>query len=231
VIEAALEIDRKFIAIFENLPEDWKYDTVYTDKTPHLIWNGNYHVYKERWIAHIYNGMRTCRILLHEIVRDQLLAASTALKPIFSMSEMILQGESSVSIMLEMQKQILASIPHHTPSSFDSAEGLLEGSRSYFTLWPLYLVGAMDLTTDPIRQWAIARLRDIGETVGIRQALVVADYLENRAYILVWDTKPNPQWVKEPVADKFEERVAVLEDRGHKLFHSHVAEDTALTLT
>ncbi|KAE8452695.1 hypothetical protein EG329_013954 [Mollisiaceae sp. DMI_Dod_QoI] len=235
VIEAALEIDRRFIAIYENLPEDWKYDTVYTDKTPHLIWNGNYHVYKERWIAHIYNGTRTCRILLHEIVRDQLLAASTALKPIFSPSEMILQGESSVSIMLEMQRQILASIPHHTPSSFNSAEGLLEGSRSYFTLWPLYLVGAMDLSTEPIRRWVIARLRDIGETVGIRQALWIADYLEKNAWILVWETKRDPQlgkaWAKEPIADRFDEPVPGLDDGGHELFCSDVAEDAALSLT
>lgn len=239
IIEAALEIDSRFIAVFDGLSEDWKYETVYTDKTPHLIWSGSYHVYKERWIGHIYNGMRTCRVLLHEIVRDQLLAASTAMTPIFSTSELIMQGETSVAIMLEMQAQILASIPHTNPS-LNSTSSLLEGSRTYFTLWPLYLVGAMDLTTEPVRKWAIARLRHIGRSVGIRQALVVADYLESNTHILVWDTKPNPRHWKNALSDgepvweetspEFRDsrgqwrKKVIRSDEGKELFHYHVQE-------
>jgi hypothetical protein len=242
IIERALEIDKNFIAIFEKPPENWQYETVYTDKTPHLIWNGSYHVYKEIWIAHLYNGMRTCRILLHEMIRDQLLAASTAMTPIFSTSEIIIQGESSVAIMLEMQAQILASIPHDHNPSLNTTAGLLEGSRTYFILWPLYLVGAMDLTTEPVRKWAIARLRHIGESVGIRQALVVANYLESNTHILVWETKLNPRNWKDALSDENGEPVweevspeyrdsrgqwrkkVVRNDEGMKLFHYHVQE-------
>jgi len=69
----------------------------------------------------------------------------------------------------------------------------LDGSRGYFVLWPLYLVAVMDMTTQPIRKWAIARLRSIGESVGLRQAIVLADSLDGRMHIAPWDTKPVPR--------------------------------------
>jgi hypothetical protein len=41
--------------------------------------------------------------------------------------------------------------------------------------------------------WTTARLRDIGEKAGIRQALVVADHLEMRKNPESWQTKPDPK--------------------------------------
>jgi hypothetical protein len=228
VIEAALELDRRFIEIFNDLAEVWTYETKYSDETPHLIWNGSYHVYKETWMAHLYNGVRTCRIMLHETVRDQLLAASTALSPIFPITQMIKQGQSSVSIMLEMQAQILASIPHDLPAvSIEVAPALWAGSRSYFVLWPLYVVGAMDLTTEPIRKWAVARLRDIGETSGIRQALLVANYLESGKWIRVWDTKPDPDLQRKyETSDEQRKSAHILdEEEDQEIFQSHIEKE------
>ncbi|PVH81028.1 hypothetical protein DL98DRAFT_417442 [Cadophora sp. DSE1049] len=194
VIEQALELDQRFINEFKDLPEEWKYMTVYTTENPDIIWNGHYHVYREYWMSHIWNGMRTCRILLHELIRDQSLAASTANTVIFTDDENAIQLDSSVKIMLEMQADILGSVPHHTPSLLNqSSSGLLDGSRSYFVLWPLFLVGTMDLTTEPIRHWAAARLRNIGETVGIRQAIVISELLARRGLPIAWDTKPTPR--------------------------------------
>lgn len=194
VIEQALKLDQRFIDEFKDLPEEWNYMTVYSTENPDIIWNGQYHIYREYWMSHIWNGMRTCRILLHELIRDQLLAASTANTVLFTDDENAIQLDSSIEIMLEMQADILASVPHHTPSLLNqSSSGLLDGSRSYFVLWPLFLVGTMDLTTEPIRRWAAARLRDIGETVGIRQAIVISELLTRKGLPTAWDTKPAPR--------------------------------------
>lgn len=198
VIAAGLEIDRRFVEGFAALPEEWNYKIVYTDEMPDLVWNGNYHVYKESWMAHIWNGMRVCRIMLNETIRDQLLSASTALTPILTEHEIAVQNDSSLNTMLQMRADILASVPHHTPSVFSSQPvSLLDGSKAYFVLWPLYLCGAMDVTTEPIRQWVIARLRAIGESVGIRQAFVVADFLSEQKTISTWHTKPDPRLPKD----------------------------------
>lgn len=228
VIEAALEIDRRFIEIFDDLAEVWTYETIYTDESPHLVWNGHYHIYKESWMGHLYNGVRTCRIMLHETIRDQLLAATTAITPIFPITKMIAQGESSVNIMFEMQAQILASIPHDLPAmDLEVAPALWAGSRSYFVLWPLYVVGAMDLTTGAIRNWAVARLRGIGETAGIRQALLVADYLESGTFIRVWDTKPDPVLQqKQEIADGQTKPAVILDDaEDQEMFQSYDEKD------
>ena len=199
IIEAALEIDRRFTEVFTDIPDEWKYSTVYTDESPDLIWNGHYHVYTDYWMAQLWNGMRTCRILLHETIRDQLLTASFAMTPIFSEAEMTAQKERCVEIMLQLQADILASVPQHTLAALNQNQRpstLLEGSRGYFVLWPLYMVGVMDLSTEPIRRWAISRLRSIGDTIGIRQAIVLADFLDQKHHIKAWDTKPIPNIIR-----------------------------------
>jgi hypothetical protein len=194
IIEEALKLDRRFKVEFENLPPCWRYQIVHTDETPELIWGGSYHVYEEFWVAHIWNSMRTCRILIQELIRDQLLSAAYSHEVIFTTKECLEQNEASEAIMIRMRDDILGSVPHHTQSNVLSTKGnnsgsniLLEGSRSNFILWPLYLAGAMDLTTDEIREWVIRRLRDIGDAVGLRQALVIAEYLADRKHISAWD--------------------------------------------
>lgn len=193
VINAALEIDSQFISVISQLPVDWGYNTLYTDEYPELIWNKTYHVYKEQWMAHVWNAMRTCRILLHEMIKDQLLAASMTITPIFTDEESDMRLQNSINVMLDMRTDILASIPHHTPSVLNGTpSALLEGSRSYFVLWPLFLAGSMDFSTIEIRHWTAARLRDIGETTGLRQAIVLADILISREHISSWDVKAEP---------------------------------------
>jgi hypothetical protein len=194
IIEAGLEVDRKFLAAFQDVPENWKYRTVYTDQDDDCVWNRRYDVYNDYWTSQIWNGMRSCRILIHEIVRDQLLAASTAMNPIFTKEESKEQNAQSVHTMYKMQADILATIPMHVPSTpNDRPTSLMEGSRGYFVLWPLYMAGVMDLATQPIKTWVIGRLRAIADQVGIRQATLLADILETHRHISAWDTKPTPR--------------------------------------
>ncbi|KAI9054579.1 hypothetical protein LZ554_001732 [Drepanopeziza brunnea f. sp. 'monogermtubi'] len=44
VVQAALEIDQRFIDAIKDFPLEWRYYTLYTNKKPDLIWNGKYHV-------------------------------------------------------------------------------------------------------------------------------------------------------------------------------------------
>ncbi|KAG0649208.1 Uncharacterized protein D0Z07_4537 [Hyphodiscus hymeniophilus] len=198
IIEEALAIDRKFDAAFADVPESWTYTTMYADEDDKFIWNRRYHVYNDFWAAQTWNGMRSCRILLHEIVRDQLLAASTAITPIFTEEESKEQNKQSVQAMLDMQADILASIPSHLPEDFaQRMPSLMEASRGYFVLWPLYMAGVMDLATQPTKNWVIGRLRAIASRSGIQQATVLADILEEHRHIAAWDTKPAPRLRKD----------------------------------
>jgi len=113
-------------------------------------------------------------------------------------------SSTSTNAMLKMRADILASVPQYTPDTFSTkTSSILDGSRNYFVLWPLYLVASMDLSTEQIRKWAIRRLRSIGESAGLRQGVALADYLEQRRHIAVWDTKPAPRLPSRGVSEKW----------------------------
>ncbi|MCJ1286047.1 hypothetical protein MMC26_005389 [Xylographa opegraphella] len=76
VLARALELDGMFVSLCTNVPPGWEYQTIYTNADPDIIYAGYYHVYRDFMIAQIWNGIRTFRILLHEIVRGALLAQS-----------------------------------------------------------------------------------------------------------------------------------------------------------
>jgi len=57
----------------------------------------------------------------------------------------------------------------------------------YFLLWPLFMVGEMNLGTNEIRAWVIGRLRRIGDNMGIMLAHGLADVLSKKEEIRAWD--------------------------------------------
>lgn len=200
VIEAALEVDRKLLKAFQRVPESWKYRTFYSDHDDENIWNRRYDIYNDNssLVIQVWNGMRTCRILLHETIRDQLLTASSAMTQIFSEEESKEQEKESILAMLTMQTDILASVPSHpVPNPHERPSAFAERSRGYFILWPLYMAGVMDLATQPITTWVIRQLRKIAIEVGIGQANMLADVLEKHQLIALWRTKPTPRLKKD----------------------------------
>jgi hypothetical protein len=197
IVEAALAIDQHFLAACSDVAPDWQYQVMHTDEAPHLVWNKTYYAYHNAWAAQLWNGMRTCRVLLHEIICDQLLSSASAITPIFTEAEAAVQEQSSASIMQETARDILCSIPHHVPVSQSADESsLLTGFRSSLILWPLYLVGAMDTSSEEVRDWAVARLRVVEAETGIRHAGLMAGYLNRRQE--VYSRKPG----RRPLEDR-----------------------------
>ena len=72
---------------------------------------------------------------------------------------------------------------------------VVRASGGYFLLWPLYLVGSMDISTEPIRLWVIKLLPFIGRSEGIQLAIALAGLLEERGKIQAWwsNMKPPPK--------------------------------------
>jgi len=63
---------------------------------------------------------------------------------------------------------------------------MVRASGGYFLLWPLFLVGSIDITTDTVRQWVSKNLEFVGRSMGIQQALVLAAVVERHEDIKVW---------------------------------------------
>ena len=179
IIEVALSIDKRFEDIFSNPPPEWRYTTGHTDDRPDLVWNKTFHLFPEAWVLQTWNGMRACRIILHEIILDQLFSSSSVPD-----TESDMQESSSIAICLEMQRDILRSVPRSRPSVGRPAESRsIGGGHHAYILWPLYLVGAMGLATERVKNWVVERLRLLSEEGGIRQAAVLAASLDRKEHL------------------------------------------------
>lgn len=199
IINIALEIDLRLCALSLGMPTPWKFDTVSTQTEPEFVYDGCYHIYPDVWVAHIWNSIRTSRLILHQEILGQISS-----QPLISVMHEI-QYQNSKEVLQQMSSEICATIPQYTghlpllsysynrslsnvqPQIADvSPEIIPLAVGIYFLLWPLLNAGQ---ATDSSRQraWIVNRLRYIGETTGILQAFLVADTLERREQVVVWN--------------------------------------------
>jgi hypothetical protein len=204
IIEKALEIDKLFLDTFTDPPSDWMYESVFTDEDPHLVWKKSYHRFQHDWAPPIWNGMRTCRIMLHETIRDQLLSSASAISPAYMPAEADALESRSVSVCVEMGRDVMRSVPQQSSSGDPKQPRAVQaGTHHAYIIWPLYLVGGMDVASRNVKEWVVNRLRLMSEEEGIKQAGVVAGFLEKNAEF--WDRKPDlAPWKGTPIAPVWE---------------------------
>ncbi|KAF1916436.1 hypothetical protein BDU57DRAFT_556668 [Ampelomyces quisqualis] len=70
IIDRALELDTAEAAIFENVPRDWRYDTVPCYEKITGVFGHYYHVYHTHSAAQTWNWVRYNRIYFHDIIRN-----------------------------------------------------------------------------------------------------------------------------------------------------------------
>lgn len=76
--------------------------------------------------------------------------------------------------------------PSETFATVSSLQPLIRTSSSYFPLWPLFVAGGMDITTDMACDWAIQTLRHIGQARGVHQAFALASMLDKKENLIAW---------------------------------------------
>ena len=217
VLSRASELDGILMSTFFDLPPKWQYETLYTDADRELVFAGYYHMYYDFLGAQIWNGMRTIRILLNQMILKVLRAGHAHLPPLSSSPDCAKLSQRSTEILYQMQSDIIASVPQHIgyspkshgmPLSFCNGLSTQEGTWSHFDNgrhdvtplnqttsaslplirlfggyllpWPLYMVGIMGVSSQPVQKWAIKTLRMVGQTMGVEQAMILAEKLEKR---------------------------------------------------
>jgi hypothetical protein len=183
VVERAKDLDRRLQETHRNLPGELRYETIVDTQRPEVVWDGYYHQYDNYWTAQVWNGMRVCRIILHECMLGQFNRVDRGL--VFTDAEIARESAGCITVLLEMQAGILASVPMHFAGRGGGARGskeemgLLYTGMGYFLLWPLYVVGIMEVTGEELRAWVVRRLEDLGD-MGVGQARVLAGYVKTR---------------------------------------------------
>jgi hypothetical protein len=198
IVNGAMKLDSELLSLGESMPAQWKFETVSMKEKSELVFEDYLHVYPDLWVGYIWNNLRTCRLLLHEEISNQL-KESSALPPQSHLPMETISYQLSIEIMRRMISDICASIPQYSghlptilPSAPVSREGLSwRGSLNllvtddipstagvYFLLWPLLNAGSMT-GSDVQREWIIQRSRFLGRMSGIQQAITLGDILES----------------------------------------------------
>ncbi|KAF2876291.1 hypothetical protein BDV95DRAFT_221506 [Massariosphaeria phaeospora] len=211
MVSQAMKLDRELDDIKAQVPNIWTYETVYLDHPSQHVYGDFYHVYLDPWIVQMWNNLRTVRIMLHQVLRLQLLRGCEQFPPMFKMDQVesqITHSEhivrSAMADMAASAPQITGQVPFPTPpveqlnrqsscaEYFDPDDVLfkphvpgtfLNPSRPtgmHHLIWPLFVIGENDLCTSDFRQWAIDQLHFVALSIGTRQAVVLAEQLQER---------------------------------------------------
>lgn len=188
LVEIALEIDRHLLSMAEDHPQPYE---VVPLSTPSKFCYGNYyHIYPNLGFAHRWNMLRIIRIYAHQVILKQLLrsSASTLFKII---DDPIAQYGMSISIIEKLSAEICASVPQHlglassTSPQFHERIPMSKNCAGYhFVVWPLSVVGHLTITTEDRRLWVADCLDFIADSIGMRQATVIATGLRQKQWFI-----------------------------------------------
>lgn len=175
VVDSALLFEDELREWETNLPVDWSF-TVKESNTYEYTFRGQYHVYKDMWVARIFNHYRWARLLANERIISQIskmarptandvIQRQRALHTIACMAIEICAGAASQEAI---SAQGVAEDPSHIP--------LLNGT--FMLLFPLGIAGGAAGTPDEVHDWVVGALERIGSTMGIRRAFEMIPQLK-----------------------------------------------------
>jgi Fungal specific transcription factor domain len=186
VIRRATEVDNEARSLSPDMPVAWSYVVAYSSTDDVAVFERTYHIYKDHRAAQMWNTIRMTRMLLNEVIHENLAKArsdsSWTTVPKYST---LLEHHASVS--RAMTTEILASVPQFTQFSPNGSTLFSPTvASSCFLLWPLEVVASSPRSTTSMRRYAIDRLRYMGAKMNVRQALEVAEKLEKGSVSLDW---------------------------------------------
>ncbi|KAK5992934.1 hypothetical protein PT974_06359 [Cladobotryum mycophilum] len=151
------------------------------------VYDNQYHVYKDLYIAWLWNLYRVAKIITHETILDVLkleIVKSKQLSTGFP-SDFIRQYERSLSELRQASSEIFSSVPYHL-NFHDQDNTPPRPVNGLLLIWNLYAAARLEIRAGPARHWAMRRLQHIAHTMGIKQAAALACVLKKRS---IWEAE------------------------------------------
>jgi len=195
VISTVLNIDAKLATWATTLPPQYAYDIISISELSEEIFADHYHLYRNLWLAMIWNNYRCIRILVNELLLVHLLHLSHEQTSFPDHQEFLFSYDSEVtrvkSVMMTLIHEICASVPfylgyHGSEKSPPITPKVVNGN---LLIWPLYIAASIGAASNMMQAWAVTRLEKVGESMGIRQAAVLATVLRRGKTITLWEAK------------------------------------------
>lgn len=191
MIRRCQTVDQEHAAWAKSLPDYFQYKAVaWEDHVPNgdyskaEVFPGRVDAYQDLWVASVWNMMRTSRIILASII---VRCAAWVCSPVDYRTTP--EYATAARTVCEVATDIIASVPYQL-GWFTKRKDLLEranlssfgcgeedaqkGLPGYFLSWPLTCIQGQDYSTDAQRAWVKGRLVFIGNQLGVRYALMLA---------------------------------------------------------
>lgn len=194
IIPALCALDAEYADWASKCPPQFIYSTVNLTERSEEVFSDHYHVYTSIWIAKVWNGYRCVRILVNELLVDQLshlLQRPTSSLPVRNSGTSPMENQilASNSIILQLSHDICASVPYCL--GYDNALDPVfrqppKSASGNILLWPLYSAAVTGMVSPMMRDWVAGRLMLIAEVIGIKQAIPLAQSLMAEQDIENW---------------------------------------------
>lgn len=194
--------DREVVSWMRNVPDDWRFVTVAWEED-HVpggdyaraeVFPGRIDMYRDFYIASVWNTSRTARLILASLV---VRCAAWVCSPVDYRTTP--EYATAARTCVDTITDVIASVPYHlgwhlgkkhileqqhkkahlanggAGAAFFACgdESHVKSLAGYFLTWPLICLISQDYTTDAQRAWIRGRLAYIGDELGVKYAHIL----------------------------------------------------------
>lgn len=170
IIASALICEMELEQWEQQLPDEWRPEITFPADREPTMYKDYYHAYRDLWTARIWVHYHWARLLVNEILLTQLA----------NFEWHTLEREVQRARCLQTISRIASDICTSIPSQFFHHSTWYAGRRRvpnttgvFMILFPLAVAGGASGGPDDLHLWVITLLEQIGQTMGVRQALAL----------------------------------------------------------
>lgn len=177
VAERATELDRAFEKVEKMMPQSWLPLRIFSTRYNPLLFSSYYDVYQDHFVTHVWNVIRTMRLMLNNMIREH--SSGNATNSVRNAMKAI--SEITEEICAAVPQFLLPGARHFNNISFSP----LQSVQFYALLAPLYIAGQISTDQD-LREWIIQTMEYMAETGRMKAAKDVADILRFTPDVDYW---------------------------------------------
>ena len=192
ILDTATQIDQGFQLLLIDMSTQQPYDIIYTEQNPDAFPEGYYYLHSDYQNTQAWNTLRTGRILLNNIIYEQYTTLFSTCMSSIDPTEHMHSVQRAINAVLQMSSEICATVPQYRGClpqprlKHTVTASPLEIAAGYSLVWPLYVVGRSPICPESTRMWLIGCLTSIYCTLGIQQAMQVAESLLRKEKLNIW---------------------------------------------
>ena len=183
IIASLLELDDAVVKWGAERSSEWDYTTVFDSSKPDVIYDDAYAVYRDYWAAGTWNVQRATRLFVQEAILAQIDEMLAQPESVITTLDIPSLRSRCLAIICETAFEICASVPYllgHDKPYDEQLSSPAPAAWGYFSLPAIYLAGSTIGVPQSMRLYVLGRLRHIGHSLGIQQALMMAAILQSK---------------------------------------------------